>query len=233
MLMAIYRHFAVVHPINSRKYLNPLCMLAAILITLLFWVLLLLPLALSWETTKINCPAQDDVIMLSQGTFLQEAMLQKALTYTWAIIGFVIPICILAYCNIHLILFVRAANRTSGRAPSGGRAGNNHRYNAQIRMNITLIALVLAYFLFGAPGNLLDEKSILLFIITLWHLSLIVRIISFQIFMGAQWKPQKHVGWHLQIKQQQICEGGIKHRGTSLSKYKIYIWNVWMWFQKM
>ncbi len=150
--MAIYRHFAVVHPINSRKYLNPLCMLAAILTTVLFWILLLLPLVWNWKITEINCPTQYDIIMLTDGPFLQDATLQKVMTYTWAIIGFVIPICVLAYCNINLILFVKASNKASGRGASGGKSSNN-RCNAQIRMNITLIALVLAYFIFGAPGN--------------------------------------------------------------------------------
>ncbi len=147
MLMALYRHFAVVNPINSRKYLNSAFMITAILISFLFWCLFLMPLLWSYETKEIHCPSQDPIIQLSVDIFLINLSLQQAFTYSWAAIGFLVPVCTLAYCNINLILSVRASSKKSV------RQSTNVRNSAQLRMNVTLISLIAAYFLLGLPGK--------------------------------------------------------------------------------
>ncbi len=151
MLMALYRHFAVANLIRSRKYLNPSYMITAVLASVVFWTILLLPMAWSWKTNEVVCSMHTTIIFLRVGLFLMNPTLKQTFTYIWAIVGFILPVCTLAYCNINLILTVRTSNRRSTRRPSCGFT--NSRHNVQLRMNITLISLIAAYFLLGLPGN--------------------------------------------------------------------------------
>ncbi len=151
MLMALYRHFAVANLIRSRKYLNPSYMVTAILVSVVFWTLLLLPMAWSWKTNEVACSMDNTVIFLRVGIFLMHAKLKQTFIYIWAIVGFILPVCTLVYCNINLILTVRTSNRRSTRRSSSGMS--NSRHNVQLRMNITLISLIAAYFLLGLPGK--------------------------------------------------------------------------------
>ena len=61
MLMALYRHFAVVNPIHSRKYLNSAFMITAIFASFVFWGIFLMPLLWSYKTKEIHCPSQNPI----------------------------------------------------------------------------------------------------------------------------------------------------------------------------
>ncbi len=148
VILAIYRHCAVVLRLNSQKYLKPGFVIITIMCSYLFWILLHLPLLWTWETKKVKC---DTVVftLLYAGLFAEDHTFQMTFKYIWAIMGFVLPVLLLAYCNAKLILVVQASNKRS-RTTTSRRMSVTAGH--QLRMNLTLIAVVVGYFILVLPG---------------------------------------------------------------------------------
>ena len=154
VVMAIYRHYVVVHPINAKQHLTCQRSLAAILIGCIFWILIHLPQLWTWKVTKIQCTPVDKFLVLGVGTFEQNKAYRQAFLYLWAILGFFLPVCILAYCNMNLIFAMRTSrSRVSGSVRPERRS---QRQAASRRINVTLISIVVCFFLFNFPSELLQ-----------------------------------------------------------------------------
>lgn len=110
VILGVSRNFVVSNPITARKYLKCKHTVSAILCCTGFWVLLHIPLGYTWSVVEISCP-QGTLYFLKSGPFANNSKLRLPFIYTWFIIGFFIPVCILAYCNTRLICSLQQSEK--------------------------------------------------------------------------------------------------------------------------
>ena len=152
MIMALYRLMAVVYAINARQLLRPVYPLAGICGGFVFWTLFQLPLIWIWEVQEVECSALTTYILLNVGRFEANELFRQCMTYAWAVLGFFVPVSILAYCNVKLIIQVQISSKQTSQ---NQRSRQCKRQNMQLKMTTTLIAIIVCFFLFVFPGELL------------------------------------------------------------------------------
>ena len=152
MIMALYRLMAVVYAMKAGQILKPVYPLVGICVGFVFWALFHLPLIWTWEVQEIECSAQVTYIVLSIGRFASDKLLSRSMTYAWAVLGFFVPVSILAFCNVKLIIQVHISSRQTSQ---NQRSRQSKRQNMQLKMTTTLIAIIVCFFLFVFPGELL------------------------------------------------------------------------------
>ena len=154
VVMAIYHHYVVVHPIKAKHYLTSRRSLTAIMAGCAYWTLIHLPQLWTWKVTKIQCTPLDTFLVLDMGAFEQNKTYRQIFLYLWAILGFFIPVCILAYCNVNLIYSLKSTrSRINGSVRLDRRT---QRQAASRRINVTLISIVVCFFLFNFPSELIQ-----------------------------------------------------------------------------
>ena len=152
MIMALYRLMAVVYAINARNFLKPIFPFAGICIGFAFWALFQLPLIWIWEVLELECSPHLTYILLEVGRFEANNLLRQCMTYAWAVLGFFVPVSVLAYCNVKLIIQVHVSSKQTSQSQ---RSRQSKRQNMQLKMTTTLIAIIVCFFLFVFPGELL------------------------------------------------------------------------------
>ncbi len=110
VILAMSRHFVVSQPIRARQYMKCRHTMMAIVICLIIWIGLNIPLAYLWTPIEIQCPG-GTLYILDAGPFVSNHSLKMGFTYFWFIIGFVIPVGILAYSNTRLLLSLQGSRR--------------------------------------------------------------------------------------------------------------------------
>ena len=106
VILGASRNFVVSNPIKARKFLKCRHTVTAIVLCTILWVLLHIPLAFTFNVKELNCP-KGTKYLLKSGLFADQHKLRVSFMYIWFIIGFVIPVCVLAYCNTKLIWSLR------------------------------------------------------------------------------------------------------------------------------
>ncbi len=152
--LSIYRHFAISKISNTKRFFQAIYVVGSMVLISIFWILFMLPYLWTWEPKHIDCSPDGYYIMLTPGFFVANKKFHSSLKYLHAIVGFFIPVCILAYCNMKLIATVRASSKRANLTRQGSNASNRHCM--QVRMNITLMLIVIAYFCLVLPGELLE-----------------------------------------------------------------------------
>ena len=102
VILGACRNFVVSNPITARKYLKCRHTVTAIVLCTVIWILLHIPLAYTFAVRELNCPTGTKYLLKS-GPFAENHKLRVTFIYVWFIIGFIIPVCVLAYCNTKLI----------------------------------------------------------------------------------------------------------------------------------
>ena len=124
------------------------------MITFVVWTCLHLPLFWTYEVVPIVCDGTDGTrqtyYITDRGYFVQHVTLHKAFTYLWSTLGFVVPVLLLAYCNVHLIAALRESRRVRRqyrvhvRVPSPG-----------VKITPTLVAIVCMFIVLVSPSEML------------------------------------------------------------------------------
>ncbi len=185
VLMALYRYVALTKPIKMCQNIETIYKLktGALIGVFIFWTLLYCPLLWMWKTQEILCPHGHVLILLSTGSF-QNMQNNNTYVYRgaytlWAILGFFLPVCILSYCNTCIIISLRRAKHGSNSSltenPScykscvncfkveqkhkedllAQRRHKQRKQTAQWQTTVTLVAIILSFFVFICPGELL------------------------------------------------------------------------------
>ncbi|ELT93130.1 hypothetical protein CAPTEDRAFT_195782 [Capitella teleta] len=151
VIMATGRYAAICKPLHARHLVGVAPTRIAVILTFGFWVLLQLPSAWTYKTIEVNCNTQSFIVM-DNGPFNSNNKLKLTFGYLWASVGFVIPVIILAYCNVHLIRALRESRRMRKlyvyRATSKVKSGN--------RVTPTLIAIVFMFLVLVSPSEILQ-----------------------------------------------------------------------------
>ncbi len=182
VLMAVYRYVALTKPIKMCQNIGKIYKLkaGALMGVFIIWTVLYCPLLWMWKTQEISCPHGHVIILLLAGSFQnQNSVFQQGASTVWAILGFFLPVFILSYCNTCIIISLRRAKHGSN--PSLGesvscykscimcfradqrdkedllaqRRHKQRKQTSQWQTTVTLVAIILSFFLLTCPGELL------------------------------------------------------------------------------
>ena len=153
VVMTVYRHLAIAFPFTAKQNLTARNTFFAVVASFAFWIIFLLPLLWTWKVYEHTCPDGTPYYILDIGPFEDNKMARKALTHMWSIIGFILPACVLGYCNVHLLLSLRHSYQSHRSVVQSIR--QQHRLIAERLTTITLIAIVVSYFVLVLPSEAL------------------------------------------------------------------------------
>ncbi len=160
VIMAVGRHLAVCYPMKARQYMRPCHTSMAMLFSFTFWLLLHIPLLWTWETKEKYCANGPPftIIYLNVGVFVFDKNLKKTFTYIWALLGFFLPVLVLAYCNFKLINSLRLSRKlrtTHSNSHRNKLSTKSRQHDSQRRISITLVAIVVMFFVTVCPSEIL------------------------------------------------------------------------------
>ena len=124
----------------------------AIITFTIIWILLHIPLTNTLKVITIHCPIPVIYVLLS-GPFNGNHKLNSAFTYIWGVLGFIVPIIILAYCNFKLIHSLQLSRQLRKQRQEGQRKCSDN--NNQKFITVTLVSIVFMYFLLVMPSELI------------------------------------------------------------------------------
>ena len=150
VIMAVSRFVAICHPLHARLFVHAKGTAVAIAMNFLLWFLLELPESWTYVMSEEVCP-RETYIFTDTGPFVSNKKLKVTFQYIWFIIGFVVPVCILAFCNIQLIRALRASARMRQECRvHGGRQQPGNRITP------TLVAIVLMFIFLMTPSEIIN-----------------------------------------------------------------------------
>lgn len=100
----------------------------------------------------INCPPpMQPVFIKDQGIYVTEPHLKTTIAYLWTILGYIIPVSVLAFCNLHLIRALRESYRMR-------RVYRVHSQTPQpgSRITPTLVAIVVMFIVLVSPSEIIQ-----------------------------------------------------------------------------
>ena len=153
-IIALGRYFGICHPLKFRRCVRLILTKTIIAATGVFWIVFNLPLL--WNL-QFNPWQVDNTIIYSidTGIFSKNKVLKKTFTYIWMVIGYVLPLIILTFCNIQLIRALNRSRILRQRNAPHCRAAAAAAQDNQSRITQTLILLTCMYILCVSPSELL------------------------------------------------------------------------------
>ncbi len=129
----------------------------AILVSAVVWFCFKLPLLWIFGVQEIDCThiAKDigKMLVLNMGEFHKRHALKNTMYYLWAAAGFFIPVAVLGYCNYRLLLSLRISRQLRYSTDVRSRLVN---YDPHRRISITLVCIVVMFFLLVCPSEILQ-----------------------------------------------------------------------------
>ena len=151
VILAVSRYVVVSNPIRARQYMRCIHTVIAIFACIVICTLLHIPLTYTWKVITIHCPVPTIYLLIS-GILTKDKILNSTFTYIWAILGFILPIVILAYCNFKLYHSLRLSTKLRIQCQKGQKKvsdSNNHKL-----ITVTLVAIVCMFFVLVFPSEL-------------------------------------------------------------------------------
>ena len=126
----------------------------AIVITCIFWVIFLIPQLWLYKINEYDMENNTSLYIIDIDTFNSSRTRNNTFTYLWAVLGYLIPVVVLAFCNVCLIRALHKSRmlrenvaRVSSRVGSSSSRSSN-------RITLTLIVLVLMFIFLVSPSEI-------------------------------------------------------------------------------
>ena len=152
VILAVSRYVVVSNPIKARQCMRCIHTVIAILTCTVIWILLHVPLIYIWKVITIHC-SESTVYLLISGKFTKDKLLDSIFTYIWCILGFILPVIILAYSNFKLIYSLHVSRKLRKQRQEGQRKLPNNNNNKKL-MTVTLVSIVCMFFVLVLPSEL-------------------------------------------------------------------------------
>ena len=150
VLTAIMRYTAICHPFYCRQFISLKKTIVSIFLVFGFSFAFNLPYLWFYKMEDVDCVGPTKYIFLQDGDIFTD----KSFVYThrllWTILGNFIPLAILLYCNIRLVKALHQSQKLR-LLHSRDNAGC---LSAHKRINITLITIIIFFFILVAPSEI-------------------------------------------------------------------------------
>ena len=146
---AIMRYTAICHPFHSRQFISFKKTIGAIIVVFAFSAGFNCPAIWRYSMEEVNCSGPETYVELKTEIFkdVKFVYIHKLL---WAVVGNFVPLILLLYCNIRLVKALHASQQLR-LLHSRDNAGC---LSAHRRINITLITIIILFFLLVAPSEI-------------------------------------------------------------------------------
>ena len=150
--IAASRYFAIVHPLRAREVIGMTFAWCSMLMTFIICVIFNLPRF--WETRaeSMDCTNGKTVYYTEEGYLKDNRTFQTCYMWVYFFVGIVIPVVILAYCNVYLIRALRHSLRMREQYQPSSAAAKESAH----RITLTLVIIVLMYIVLVAPAEVIN-----------------------------------------------------------------------------
>ena len=153
VVMALGRYLAVCWPIHARAFITTKGTVTSIIVVYIGSVVINLPLFWFYGITTFNDGTSSARYYPGTGWLLKQGGAMPLIIYVYnlvhAVVGVIIPVCILGGCNIYLI----RALRQSRRMQRQHTVAVSRRKNTDNRLTATLVAIVILFLLLASPAE--------------------------------------------------------------------------------
>ncbi len=151
VVMALMRYVGICHPFSSRKIDGTRFSNIAYCVVCLGCFCFNIPSFCMYQTTEVELDGST-MYLLDIGFIDQASTIGKTFIWAKALLGILIPMGILSFCNCSLIRALRKSYqmRVQYRVP---RAGTNNNSN---RITLTLIVIMMAFLILVFPSEIMD-----------------------------------------------------------------------------
>ncbi|XP_061166448.1 FMRFamide receptor-like [Saccostrea echinata] len=154
VLTALMRYLAICHPFRSRQFISIKNVSIGIFVVALFSIAF--NLVSMWHFTTVDCIEKGYTIVQPSSLFMEPSV-QYTVKLLWAVFGNFIPLSILLFCNIQLI----RALRQSRQLRLLHSRDDTSCLSAHRRINITLVTIIIFFFILVAPSEITKFISLL------------------------------------------------------------------------
>ena len=151
VIMAGGRYAAICHPLHARLFVHAKGTRVAIALVFVIWSCLGLPILWTYAIYDIQCKDGSAVYILDHGSFALNRALKTAFMYVWTVFGYVVPVCVLAFCNAHLIKALRESYKMRQEYRVHGRTPQHNT-----RITPTLVAIVIMFLVLVSPSEIIQ-----------------------------------------------------------------------------
>lgn len=155
VIIAVSRYAAVRHPLHAKIFVHAKGTRLAIFLVFLIWPCLDLPSlwALSVLELPVICGERESVVYLfDSGPFSTNKSFNMAFRNLWSTLGYLIPVCVLVFCNIALTCALRERFkplRTDYRIHVTNRSQSS-------RITPTLICMIFMFIILVSPSEIVQ-----------------------------------------------------------------------------
>ena len=146
VLTALMRYLAICHPFQSRQLISVRGSITAIVVISLISIAFNMPTFWRFKIRHLPC----DLVTTTDGDLFENMNFVYAYKLLWAIFGNFIPLSVLLYCNVRLI---KALHQSKQLRLIHSR-DNTSCLSAHRRINITLITIIILFFILVAPSEI-------------------------------------------------------------------------------
>ena len=150
VMLALARYIAICHPLQARSILDLRGTVGATVAMTVVCVVLSLPSLWHFKAVHYHCDdTGQSIYMVDIGAFGMNEDFKMAVVTTWFVVCFLLPVIILAFCNIHLIKALRDSLRLRRNSANVHASHTNHAQN----VTPTLVAVILVFIILIAPAK--------------------------------------------------------------------------------
>lgn len=153
LVVGLARYVGICHPLRARLCIGMAGIRTAILCTYGFWFVAEAPLLWTYDVKEMIVD-NTTYYYIDVGAFARNEALQTGFTYAWALIGYLVPVATLIYCNSCLIRALRQSHKL--RRQASVRSDSSMRH---MRITLTLIVLILMFILLVSPSEIIHFYS--------------------------------------------------------------------------
>jgi len=165
--MAVSRYIAICHPLRARQIIGKTFTISSLVAVFVVSVLFNVPRFLREEQRSVVVDGGRRLYFCYPGPLQRYRGANVAYLWTYFTLGIIMPLCVLVFCNVHLIKTLRVSmlSRSSGdqnsshgavRPTAPRRTTRERSEQAAHRITLTLVIIVVLFVVLCVPSELLN-----------------------------------------------------------------------------
>ena len=151
VIMATSRYLAICHPLRAREIIGMTFAKASVAVVFLLCIIFNLPKFWREEINHIECEEGYVVYFRDKGFLQRYPVFDRIYLWVYFSVGILIPIIVLAFCNLHLIKALKHSSEMRQRYnPTTVHVEGAHRFT------LTLVVIVVMYILLVTPAEMVN-----------------------------------------------------------------------------